>query len=136
MSRNNYSRNLPPDIKDQWRKLGKHYQVQYNAICKEQGEQAGQDYIVKTYADKYGAITPEGEDHHSATASIEPEEEDHHSDTASIEPEGKKKITALIPPALHRRLLLHSAVSGHSINQIVSRLILDHIPDYEVTIRG
>ncbi|NJD38770.1 MAG: hypothetical protein FIA89_10705 [Geobacter sp.] len=122
MSRNNYSRNLPPEVKDQWRRLGKHYQVQYNAICTEQGEQAGLDYIVKTYADKYGAITPE--------------EEDHHSDTASIEPEGKKKITALIPPALHRRLLLHSAVSGHSINQIVSQLIRDHVPDYEVTIRG
>lgn len=93
MSRNNYSRNLPPDIKDQWRRLGKHYQVQYNTICKEQGEQAGLDYIVKTYADKHGAITPHGEDHHS--------------DTARTTPEGKKKVSALLSEDLHRRLSIH-----------------------------
>lgn len=128
------SRNLPPDVKEKWQKLGKHHQNKFNAIMKEQGIAAGIDYINTTYATKYpsGAFTPPDQTHqinngvHEPPASI---------DNADTTPEGKKKITALLSEDLHRRLSIHSAVTGSSINQIIASLVQHHVPDYQVTVR-
>lgn len=130
------SRNLPPEVKEKWGKIGKHHQNQFNAIQKEQGLDAGIAYINSTYAAKYpsGVNAPLETMHHEDYAVNEPPAS---MDFVETTPEtGKKKITALLPEDLHKRLSIHSAVTGNSINQIIARLVQHHLPDYQVTVRG
>lgn len=113
---------------------------QSNAIQKDQGIDAGIAYINSTYADKYssGANTPSDTMHHVGNSDNEPPVTMHYIEDSDNAPEteGKKKITALLPDSLHRRLSLHAAVTGSSINQIIATLIQNHVPDYQISVKG
>lgn len=130
MSRQRFTHLLTPEQKSIWDSCTKHQQVKFSDACKASGLQAGIDYLLTLQGNSSPVPTTE----EVASAVLSPVPTTNHK--ATVTSATNKKLTALIPEELHARVMLHAAISHTSVNRVIAQLIADHVPEYEVKVKG